>query len=57
VKEKIIDFKNLTLKEFAAIVSKKLKEHKLDCTLVGGACVSIYSHNRYQSFDLGTVKK
>jgi len=55
MKEKTIDFKNITLKDFAAIVSKKLKEHNLDCTLVGGACVSIYSQNRYQSYDLDYV--
>jgi hypothetical protein len=52
MKEIAMDPKNITLKELAAIVSKKLKEHKLDCTLVGGACVSIYSQNRYQSYDL-----
>lgn len=52
---KSIDLKNINLKDLAARVSKKLKEHGLDCTLVGGACVSIYSKNRYQSYDLDYV--
>jgi hypothetical protein len=45
----------ITLKKLAAIVSEKFIEHKLDCILVGGACVSIYSKNRYQSYDLDYV--
>ena len=45
----------ITLKELAAVVSEKFKEHMLDCVLVGGACVSIYSKNRYQSYDLDYV--
>lgn len=49
------DWKNISLKELAAVVSKKLKEHKLECILVGGACVSIYSQNPYQSYDLDYV--
>ncbi len=32
--EKTIDFKNINLKDLAAVVSEKLKEHELDCTLV-----------------------
>jgi len=52
---KKIDFKKITLEDLAAIVSKKLKEHDIDGILVGGACVSIYSHNQYQSYDLDYV--
>ncbi len=29
-----------------------LKSHQIDVVLVGGACVSIYSENRYQSMDV-----
>lgn len=29
-----------------------MKDNGIDAVLVGGACVSIYSHNRYQSYDL-----
>lgn len=52
---KNVDFKNISLKQLAAIVSKKLQEHDIDTILVGGACVSIYSQNRYQSYDLDYV--
>lgn len=52
---KRIDYKKITLEQLAAIVSKKLQEHGIDSTLVGGGCVSIYSHNRYQSYDLDYV--
>jgi hypothetical protein len=52
---KIIDYKNITLEELAAVVSDHLKKHKIDCVLVGGGCVSIYSHNCYQSYDLDYV--
>lgn len=55
MKDQNVNFNNITLKDLASIVSKKLKEHNLDCTLVGGACVSIYSHNSYQSYDLDYV--
>ncbi|NGX50935.1 MAG: hypothetical protein K1060chlam2_00787 [Chlamydiae bacterium] len=45
----------ITLRKLAAVVSKKFREHGLDCILVGGACVTIYSKNRYQSYDLDFV--
>lgn len=32
-----------------------MKEHGIDTILVGGACVSIYSQNRYQSYALDFV--
>lgn len=32
-----------------------MKERGTEATLVGGACVSIYSHNDYQSYDLDFV--
>ena len=47
--------KEITLEQLAATVSKKLQEHGIDCILVGGGCVSIYSQNRYQSYDLDYV--
>lgn len=51
----MIDFSKISLKELAMILGKKFKEHGIDCTLVGGACVSIYSENKYQSYDLDYV--
>ncbi len=49
---KKIDFANITLKELACFVYETLKNHNIDVVLVGGACVSIYSENRYQSMDV-----
>lgn len=47
-----IDFSNIDLKNLACLISETLIEHKISAILVGGACVSIYSENRYQSYDL-----
>lgn len=48
----MIDWPNVTLEELAAIVSSGLKKQGIDTVLVGGACVTIYSKNRYQTYDL-----
>ncbi|MCB1080976.1 MAG: hypothetical protein KDK69_04060 [Chlamydiia bacterium] len=50
-----MNLSNVTLKKLALIVSEKFKEYNLDCVLVGGACVTIYSQNSYQSYDLDFV--
>jgi len=50
-----INWKHITIKELAAIVSEKLKEKNIDALLVGGACVSIYTKNKYLSYDLDFV--
>lgn len=47
-----MNFKDPDLKELACLVYETLKAHDIPAVLVGGACVSIYSENRYQSFDL-----
>jgi 2-hydroxy-3-keto-5-methylthiopentenyl-1-phosphate phosphatase len=52
---KKIDYKKITIEKLAAIISEKLKEHAIDSILVGGGCVSIYSQNLYQSYDLDYV--
>jgi len=44
------------LKELAAYVSSKLRKEGIRAVLSGGACVSIYSENRYQSYDLDFVE-
>ena len=41
-----------TLTDLAAIVSTALERHGIGATLSGGAAVSIYSDNRYESEDL-----
>jgi len=44
-----------TLTELAAIISETLENNNIIATLSGGAAVSIYSKNRYQSADLDFV--
>lgn len=46
---------NTRLEELAYIVSQALSEHDISVVLVGGAVVSIYTQNRYQSGDLDFV--
>lgn len=47
-----IAWKRLIIGEIAAIVCEQLRKHGMTATLSGGACVSIYTANRYQSSDL-----
>lgn len=47
--------KKTTLIELAAIVSDALENAGITATLSGGAAVSIYTDNRYESFDLDFV--
>lgn len=46
---------NSSLQEVAAIVSSSLERAGIAATLSGGAAVSIYTHNEYQSKDLDFV--
>jgi hypothetical protein len=50
-----VNWKNIGIKELAAIVAEKLNESGIDAILVGGACVSIYTKNKYLSGDLDFV--
>lgn len=43
------------LKELALIVCLRLKLDGIDAVLTGGAVVSIYTENRYESFDLDFI--
>ena len=47
--------KKTTLIELAAITSDALENSRITATLSGGAAVSIYTDNRYESFDLDFV--
>lgn len=49
------DWKNIEIKDLAVLISAELKKHGVDAVLVGGACVSIYSHNKYESLDLDYI--
>lgn len=44
-----------TLEDVALIVCKALKDAGIDAVLTGGAVVSIYSENRYMSYDLDFI--
>ncbi len=45
----------ITIKELAGVVSEHLRSKGLQATLVGGAAVTIYSNNEYQSRDLDFI--
>ncbi|MDA3903598.1 MAG: hypothetical protein PF441_09155 [Desulfuromusa sp.] len=45
----------MTIGEFGAFVSDNLRVQGIDVVLSGGSCVTIYSHNHYQSFDLDFI--
>lgn len=47
--------KTSSIKELALIVCKILKDNGVDAVLTGGAVVSIYSDNLYQSYDLDFI--
>ena len=47
--------KNVALKDLAGLVNSHLKKHGIDAVLTGGACVTIFSNNKYQSLDLDFV--
>src|SRR5438105_3246446 len=51
----MIDWKTITLKDFAGFISEELRKRGIETILVGGACVTIYSNNRYQSYDLDYI--
>jgi len=47
----------MDLTELAAYVATHLQHKDIPVVLVGGACVSIYCHNKYQTSDLDFVEK
>lgn len=51
----MIKWSKITLTELAGFVSEELRKRGIDTILVGGACVTIYSKNRYQSYDLDYI--
>jgi len=46
----------MSLGELAAYISSHLSFSGIHTTLSGGACVSIYSENKYQSYDLDFIE-
>jgi hypothetical protein len=49
------DWSKIDIKGLALLVSAELKKNNISAVLVGGACVSIYSHNKYLSLDLDYI--
>lgn len=47
--------KNMKIAELAAYICTHLMNNSVKCVLTGGACISIYSMNKYESFDLDFV--
>lgn len=51
----MINWSTISLRDLAGFISEELRKRGIDTVLVGGACVTIYSENRYQSHDLDYV--
>jgi len=47
----------MSLGELAALVSTHLDSKGIPCVLSGGACVTIYTQNRYLSYDLDFIER
>ncbi len=50
-----MDIKALSLKDLAVFLSDHLAKSGIETVLSGGACVSIYTRNKYLSYDLDFV--
>ena len=51
----IVDWQKVDIKKLAAIISNHLKKNGIEVVLVGGACVSLYSKNKYVSYDIDLI--
>lgn len=51
----MINWKEINLEDLAGYLSEELRKEGIDLILVGGACVTIYSKNLYQSYDLDFI--
>ncbi|MGE3954341.1 MAG: hypothetical protein AB7F31_03965 [Parachlamydiales bacterium] len=49
------DLSKLDITELASLISAKFQQRGITAILVGGACATIYSDQRYRSFDLDYV--
>jgi hypothetical protein len=47
----------MSVGEVAALVAEHLRANGVNVVLTGGSCVSIYTDNRYQSFDLDFIEE
>jgi hypothetical protein len=51
----MIEWSKITLEELAGFISEVLRNRGMNTILMRGACVTIYSKNRYQSYDLDYI--
>ncbi len=47
----------MSVGEVAAYVAEHLRQRGINVVLTGGSCVSIYTHNRYLSYDLDFIEE
>jgi ABC-type transport system substrate-binding protein len=47
----------MSIGDLAALVADHLRQSGINVVLTGGSCVSIYTQNRYQSYDLDLWKR
>ena len=52
----MIPLSEMDIGELAGFICNELDNHGISCVLSGGACVSIYSGNKYQSGDLDFIE-
>jgi hypothetical protein len=50
-----VNWENVGIKEMVAMISEHLQKNSIEAVLVGGACVSIYSENKYTSYDIDLI--
>lgn len=50
-----LNWGKMSVEEIGAVICSHLKKNGLDVVLSGGACVTIYSNNQYESRDLDFV--
>lgn len=51
----MINWNTISLKDLAGFLCEELGKRGIKAVLVGEACVTIYSENRYQSYDLDYI--
>jgi hypothetical protein len=50
-----INWEKIGIKDLGGLISETLRQDNIEAVLVGGACVSIYSENKYMSYDLDFI--
>jgi hypothetical protein len=53
----VISLQEMSIGEIAAYVADHLRRGGINVVLTGGSCVSIYTDNRYKSYDLDFIEK